>query len=658
MINHAKEKIKMSKLNSNILGKFGKAISEHEHFSISDYLEKASTDASLYANVYQRLLQAIGEPVRVDTKNDLRLGRIFGNREIKTYAAFSEFYGMEDTIEQIVSFLKRAAQGLEESKAVLYLLGPVGSAKSSLAERLKALIQKEPIYVLTDAEGQLSPVFENPLNVFKYAQAEKEIAEQYGIPLTAFPSVPSPWAIQKLKDYNGDVSKFNVTKIYPNIYTRTAVAKVEPGDENNQDISALIGKTDIRTLEDYSQDHAYSYSYSGGLCRGNQGIMEFVEMFKAPIKTLHPLLTATQEKNYNGTEAISSIPFEGMILAHSNESEWQNFKNDKKHEAFIDRIVTVKVPYCLRVSEEQQIYNKLLANSALAKAPCAPGTLEMLARFCVLTRLAPTDNSTMFSKMRVYDGENIKDKDPKAKPLQEYRDAAGVNEGMSGISTRFAFKVLSKTFNADPDEVAANPVHLLYVLENALAQEQFPKDQGQKYLDFIKSDLQPKYIEFLERELRTAFLESYSDYGQNIFERYFTYADAWISDIDFRDPDTNEMFDREMLNKELEKIEKPAGIANPKDFRSEIVNYVLRHRAANKGESPRWNAFEKIKTVIEKRMFSSTEEILPVISFTVKASEDEQKKHDAFVQRMIDMGYSSKQCKLLVQWYNQASKRT
>lgn len=647
---------KTASLEKNLLEKFSKSISKNESYSLFEFLEKCKTDKSMYANIYDRLLKAIGEPIRVDTKIDVRLGRIFSNRVVKTYAAFSDFYGMEETIESVVNFIQRASQGLEESRSILYFLGPVGSAKSSLAERIKALAQKEPIYVLADAENNMSPVFESALNLFKYANAEQEIAEAYNISPRVFCSVPSPWAIQKLQDYDGDYSKFRVVKIYPNIYTRTGIAKVEPGDENNQDISALVGKVDIRALEDFAQDHAYAYLYSGGLCKGNQGIMEFVEMFKAPVKTLHPLLTATQEKNYNGTEAISSMPFQGMILAHSNESEWKQFRNDKKHEAFIDRIVTIKVPYSLRVQEEIQIYEKLLNNSTLADAPCAPGTLEMLARFCVLTRLKETENSTMFNKMRVYDGENIKDQDPRVKALTEYKDAAGVDEGMAGISTRFAFKILSRTFNSDPDEISANPVHLMYQLELALAQEQLPEKTYDEYLNFVKTTLQPKYVEFLEKELRTAFLESYSEYGQTIFDRYVIYADAWIQDADYRDPDTHEMFDREMLNSELEKIEKSAGIANPKDFRNEIVTFYLRHKAKN-GVAPQWDSFEKIKVVIEKRMFSSTEEIMPLISFNHKASEEEQKKHDAFVERMVEKGYSTRTVKLLVGWYNQSSKR-
>ena len=236
-----------------------------------------------------------------------------------------------------------------------------------------------------------------------------------------------------------------------------------------------MGKLDIRKLEQYAQDDPDAYSYSGGLCLANQGLLEFVEMFKAPIKVLHPLLTATQEGNYKGTEGSGAIPFDGVVLAHSNESEWQSFRNRQRdNEAFLDRIYIVKVPYCLRVTDEIRIYEKLTKHSSLAQAPCAPGTLRMMAQFAVLTRLKEPENSSIFSKMRVYDGENLKDVDPKAKSLQEYRDFAGVDEGMTGLSTRFAYKVLSKVFNFDHSEIAANPVHLLYVLEQQIEREQFP----------------------------------------------------------------------------------------------------------------------------------------------------------------------------------------
>ena len=624
---------------------------QQEEMSLQEYLDLCKREPSTYASSAERLLMAIGEPELIDTSLDPRLSRIFSNKVIKRYPAFADLHGMEDAVERIVSFFKHAAQGLEERKQILYLLGPVGGGKSSIAEKLKALMQQVPFYAIKG-----SPVFESPLGLFNAAEDGHILEEDYGIPRRYLNSVMSPWAVKRLHEYHGDISQFRVVKLYPSILQQIGVAKTEPGDENNQDISALVGKVDIRKLEEFPQNDPDAYSYSGALCRANQGLMEFVEMFKAPIKVLHPLLTATQEGNYNSTEGLGALPFNGVVLAHSNESEWHSFRNNKNNEAFIDRIYIVKVPYCLRVSDEINIYQKLLANSSLSSAHCAPDTLKMLAQFSVLSRLKEPENSNVYSKMRIYDGENLKDTDPKAKSIQEYRDTAGVDEGMDGLSTRFAFKILSKVFNYDNTEVAANPVHLLYVLEQQIEQEQFSAEVSERYLRFLKEYLAPRYVEFIGKEIQTAYLESYSEYGQNIFDRYVLYADFWIQDQEYRDPDTGEILDRVALSEELEKIEKPAGISNPKDFRNEIVNFVLRARAHNHGKNPTWLSYEKLRMVIEKKMFSNTEDLLPVISFNAKASNEDQKKHNDFVTRMVERGYTEKQVRLLSEWYLRVRK--
>ncbi len=624
---------------------------KEDEMSLQEYLDLCKEDPTIYASAAERMLMAIGEPELVDTRKDTRLSRIFSNKMIKIYPAFKEFYGMEETIEQIVSYFKHAAQGLEEKKQILYLLGPVGGGKSSLAEKLKSLMEKVPFYAIKG-----SPVNESPLGLFSPDEDGKILEEDYGISKRYLPGVMSPWAIKRLHEFNGDISKFRVVRLKPSVLQQIAVAKTEPGDENNQDISSLVGKVDIRKLEQYSQDDPDAYSFSGGLCLANQGLLEFVEMFKAPIKVLHPLLTATQEGNYMGTEGFPAIPFNGVILAHSNESEWLSFKNNKNNEAFLDRIYIVKVPYCLRVSEEVKIYEKLLKSSSLKESPCAPDTLEMMAQFAVLTRIKEPENSSIFSKMRIYDGQNLKDIDPKSKSMQEYKDAAGPDEGMTGLSTRFAFKILSKVFNYDHTEVAANPVHLLYILEQQIEQEQYPPEIQDKYISYLKGYLAPNYAEFITKELQTAYLESYSEFGQNIFDRYVTYADYWIQDSEYRDPDTGEMLNRAALNGELEKIEKPAGISNPKDFRNEIVNFTLRARANNAGKNPAWTSYEKMRTVIETKMFSTTEDILPVISFSAKSSTEDQKKHQEFVNRMVSKGYTPKQVRLLCEWHLRTRK--
>ncbi|GAB3247823.1 PrkA family serine protein kinase [Chitinimonas naiadis] len=622
-----------------------------EEMSLREYLDLCKREPGAYATAPERMLMAIGEPVMLDTRNDTRLSRVFANKMIRIYPAFREFYGMEEVIEQVVAYFRHAAQGLEEKKQILYLLGPVGGGKSSIAEKLKELMEKVPFYCVKG-----SPVNESPLGLFSDAEDGPILEEQYGIPRRYLKCIPSPWAVKRLQEFNGDIDQFRVVKRYPSVLKQIAVAKTEPGDENNQDISSLTGKVDIRKLEKYAQDDPDAYSYSGGLCLANQGLLEFVEMFKAPIKVLHPLLTATQEGNFKGTEGFGAIPFDGIVLAHSNESEWKQFKNNKNNEAFLDRIYIVKVPYCLRVSEEVKIYEKLVRNSSLNNSPCAPGTLKMMSQFSILSRLKDPENSSIYSKMQVYDGDNLKDTDPKAKSIQEYRDFAGVDEGMDGLSTRWAFKILSKVFNFDHSEVAANPVHLLYVLEQQVEREQFAPETEQKYLAYIKEYLAGRYVEFIGKEIQTAYLESYSEYGQNIFDRYVTFADFWIQDQEYRDQDTGESFDRNALNNELEKIEKPAGISNPKDFRNEIVNFVLRARANNGGKNPTWTSYEKLRSVIEKKMFSNTEELLPVISFNAKASNEDAKKHEDFVNRMVAKGYTAKQVRLLCDWYLRVRK--
>jgi serine protein kinase len=618
-----------------------------EKMSLEEYLKLAKKDSSVYDSPATRMLKAIGEPEKIDTSKNPKLSRIFGNRTIRRYKEFEDFYGLEDVVARIVSFFQHAAQNLEESRQILYLLGPVGSAKSSLVERLKSLMEKAPIYILADHEGNPSPINESPLSV-----CGVDVLKSAGLNINKSNIViPSPWATKRLKEYKGDLSRFTVIKRMPSQLEQVAISKTEPGDENNQDISALVGKVDIRQLEYYSQSDPDAYSYCGGLCLSNQGMLEFVEMFKAPIKMLHPLLTATQEKNYKGTEAISAIPFQGVIVAHSNESEWDTFKNNRNNEAFLDRVFIVEVPYCLQVDEEKKIYQKLLSSSTLKDAPTAPYTLELLAQFSVLTRLEEPENSSVVTKMRVYNGENVKEKDSKAKSFQEYKDGASADEGFSGVSTRLAYKVLAEVYNFDHDEIAADPVHLLYVLEKTVLNSRLPQETQTEYLDYIKEYLAPFYAQKVGQDIQTAYLDSYDEYGQSLFDRYIVFADHWVQDNDYRDVDTGQMFNRELLNKELEKLEKPAEIANPKDFRHEVVNFALRYQARNDGKNPAWTAYEKLRRVIQATMFSKTQDLLPVISFTGKGNKEDASKHEAFVARMIELGYTERQVRRIVEWH-------
>lgn len=628
---------------------------KQETMSMKQFLDLAKEDKTVYATIHERLLKAIGEPNVVDTSKDERLNRIFTGRTIKVYPAFKDFFGIEDTIESVVSFLQHAAQGLEEKRQVLYLLGPVGSAKSSLAERLKLLAEQEPIYVLA-ANGEVSPVFESPLGLFSKDRHAEMLERDYGIPARYLPDICSPWASKRLEEFGGDVSKFQVVKMMPSRLNQVAISKTEPGDDNNQDISALVGKVDLRKLEDFSQDDTDAYSYSGGLCRGNQGIMEFVEMFKAPIKVLHPILTATQENNYKGTENIPAIPFTGLILAHSNETEWKTFKNNKSNEAFLDRVCVIKVKYNVRIDEEVAIYKKYLSSTDLGAAPCAPETLETLAKFMVLSRLHENPKIAAKVKSKVYNGENIKDTHPNAISITELREDAGVDEGMSGMSTRTAFKILNKTFNSDNTEISADPVLLMNVIESTIINEQFNDEKQAKLMDFLK-DIQRDYVDTLGNEIHRAYVKAYDQVGQNQFNRYIAMADAWLEASDYKDPQTGNMYNLDNLDDELRKLERAAEVVNERDFRQEIVTFCLRHRAENGGQNPNWKDYEKMRAVIEKKMFKSIEDILPVISFEGAKDPESEKEHKDFVDRMKQAGYTPNQVRRLVGFYSRAQKR-
>src|SRR5258707_12516966 len=217
---------------------------KHSELTLKQYLDSCRADSMLYAGTAERMMTAIGEPQFVDTSKDSRLGRVFLNRTIKVYPAFTDFFGLEETIERIVGFFRHAAQGLEERKQILYLLGPVGGRKSSLAERLKSLMEVHPIYVLK-AGDEISPVFESPLSLFDPDSLGPMIEEKYGIPRRRLTGLMSPWCYKRLEAFGGDISRFRVAKIQPSRLRQIAIAKTEPGDENNQDISSLVGKVDI-----------------------------------------------------------------------------------------------------------------------------------------------------------------------------------------------------------------------------------------------------------------------------------------------------------------------------------------------------------------------------------------------------------------------------
>lgn len=632
-----------------------------EVMSLMDYLEECKTNKDMYLNPHERLLKAIGEPTMVQTKDDPALSRLHDNRVIKVYNNISKHYlGQYDVIESIVSFLRNAARGLEASRQILYLLGPVGGGKSTLAELLKRLMEQEPFYALAleqNKELVLSPIYENPLWLFNQFDAD-----ELGIPEHYLVGKPSPWANKRLEELNGDISKFKVVKLYPDESRHIAVAKTEPGDENNQDISSLVGKLDISKVGMKQQSDPDCYEFSGSLCRGNRGIMEFVEMFKAPIKLLHPLLTATQEHNYNPTEQFPSIPHEGLILAHSNMSEWEEFRNNKNNVAFIDRTFIIKVPYELRLDNVIKIYSKEINKGALKGAPRDPQLLSVAAKFQLAATLnkPSSDDADMLTKIRIYNGEDVVNDTPGTLSYSEHRNnPKNINEGMdSPITLREMFKLLGLTFDRPDDEISATTVDLFLLLEHHIKHSDLPEATRKTLKGYLNS-LEEEFLMHLNHHIESAYLGGYSDQGQKQFERYVSFADAWCNSNEFVD-DEGVRFNRSSLDSELSKIEKKASkdlISNPTDYRNEVVQFVLRYQAKNNGKMPSWTENKKIYNVFKESMLSGFVQFVPIIANDRIQNESDEKSLNKFKHNMRELGYSTDRIiKRVIDYWNR--KRT
>lgn len=440
--------------------------------SFLDYLEILEADPAVAKLAHQRMYDQIsqrGVQVLKPEENE-RIRRLYGNQQImKKYDFFADFYGIDKTVMKIVEYFHSSAMKGEEAKQVLYLVGPVGSGKSSIMEVLKkALEECEPVYALKGC-----PMREEPLHLVP-KHMRRHFEEILGVKIEGD---LCPVCRYRLKEeYQAKFENFPVVTADFSIRSKKGVGVVPPVDPNNQDTSVLIGSVDISKMDLYPEDDPRVFSLNGAFHVGNRGIVEFIEVFKNEVEYLHTIITATQEKSIPSPGKGSMIYFDGVILAHSNEAEWNRFKSDHTNEAILDRIVKVDVPYCLELNEEIKIYEKILRRSNF-KSHIAPHSIEIGAMFAILTRLAPSNKVDPLTKMKIYNGEEIVEKGMTKKvDIMELREEAGIREGMSGISTRFVIKAID-TALTNSEHHCVNPLSVLESLIRAVKDLDIPDDQ-------------------------------------------------------------------------------------------------------------------------------------------------------------------------------------
>ncbi len=600
--------------------------------SALEYLELVRTDPSIAKLSHRRIYEMIAAAgsTDLDIEDKPQLKRIFKGEKVKTYNFFAgDFYGMEKTINQIVRYFHSASLKGEESRQVLFLVGPVGSGKSSLAEHLKRGLESiEPIYAI---EG--CPMHEEPLHLIP-RHLRVEFSKMLDVQLEGD---LCPVCRYRLKEeFKGRWEEVPIRTYDFSIRARRGIGIVPPVDPNHQDTSVLIGSEDISKLDMYSEGDPRVLDLTGALNVGNRGIVEFIEVFKNETEYLHAMITATQEKNVPAPGRHGMIYVDTCILAHSNEAEWKKFRSDHTNEAVLDRIVTVKVPYNLRLSEETKIYRKIIRKSGFT-ADIAPHTIEIASMFAILSRLDPTNKCDLMTKLKLYNGEEVVEKGRTKKiDVTELREEAK-NEGMSGISTRFIMKALDSALSDNAEANCIHPIAVREALVNMVKEYDFPEDIKKRYLEFLQDTLHKEYLQILEREVTKAFVYSYQEQAESLFQNYLDHAEAYLTKKRLKDRNTGEELEPdEGFMRSIE--EQIAIIGTSADgFRQEVTAYLWS--VSRRGENISYESYEPLKEAIEKKLMASVRDVSRIITKARTRDEDQGKKYDRMVEQLIRNGY-------------------
>jgi|TARA_Y100000310_G_scaffold62230_1_gene57537 serine protein kinase len=599
---------------------------------LEDYLKLIEKDREIPVLAHKRLYkQIMSHGVSTIDETNARCNKLFGGETIKIYDYFSsQFFGMERSLLKIMRFLHSASMKGEESRQVLLLLGPVGAGKSALIEHIKSALEEcNLFYKLAGC-----PINEEPLHLIPRSLRE-DFEEVYKIKIEG--DLCPVCRHHLLHEYEGDYTAFPITQSSFSVRGRVGVGVVPPMDPNTQDTSLLIGSEDISKLDLYPEDDPRVLSLNGAFNVGNRGIVEFVEVFKNEIEFLHTMITATQEKNVPSPGKQAMIYFDGVIVAHCNEAEWNKFKSEHTNEAILDRIVRVNVPYCLEYKQEVKIYEKLIDRSDF-NYHIAPHTLEVAAMFAVLSRLKPSNKADPLTKMKIYNGEEIVEKGLiKKVDIEDLRDEVE-DEGMSGISTRFIMKSIDAAL-ADSTKNMITPISIRDALIKQVKEQIVNPDDRKYCLQFLQKSLHEEYLSILEKEITKAFVTAYEEQAESLFNNYLDHAEAYVNNTKVKDRVTSE--DMEPDERFLQSIEEQIGIKGSakNNFRADISSYMFSK--LRRGETIDWRSYGPLREAIETKLVASVKDISRIVTKSKSRDVKQQRKFNAMVQTLIDnYGYN------------------
>ena len=600
--------------------------------SLLDYLDLVKKDPDITKLSHKRLYKAIlDHGMQTMPESDSRKNKVFDGDNIKVYDYFqSEFFGHERVIAKIMRFLKSASNRGEESRQVLLLMGPVGAGKSALTEHIKESIEQLSYYHL---EGD--PQRGEPLQLIPRG-LRSQFEEALGAKIEGD---ISPIVRHKLiNELDGKYEEYNVVESTFSQRGRRGIASVPPMDANSQDVGVLIGSEDISKLDKYSEDDPRVLSLTGAFNIGNRGIVELVEVFKNEIEFLHTIITATQEKRVPCQGKHDMLHFDGVILAHCNESEWNRFQSEHTNEAILDRVVKINVPYVLELDQEIKIYEKILGRSDF-EAHIAPHTLKVASMFSVMSRLKQSQKCDILTKMKIYNGDDVIEKGRVKKvDIRDLREEAP-NEGMAGISTRFIMKAIDNALS-DAEKDIITPVSIINSLRKQVKEQLVDEDFKETCLQLIQQVVREEYLKILETEIAKAFITAYEEQAQSLFDAYLDNAEAYTTRQKLKDRITKQ--EMEPDENFMKSIEEQIGITgSARDgFRSDVTAYMFARM--RRKDTVDYTSYEPLKEAIESYLISSVKDMARIVTKSKTRDDEQQKKYSDMVQVMIDeYGYNA-----------------
>ncbi len=603
--------------------------------TFADYLniikERPEVAQTAHSRVYNMIKSA-----GVEERDGQKMFEFFGQ----------EIFGLETAIERLVEeYFHPAARRLDVRKRILLLMGPVSGGKSTIVTLLKRGLEQ---FSRTD-EGAVyaikgCPMHEDPLHLIPH-HLRNEFYEEYGIRIEGSLSPLNTMRLEK--EYDGRIENVMIERITFSEDKRVGIGTFTPSDPKSQDIADLTGSIDFSTIGEFgSESDPRAYRFDGELNKANRGMMEFQEMLKLDEKFLWNLLSLTQEGNFKAGR-FALISADELIVAHTNETEYRSFISNKKNEALHSRIIVMPIPYNLKVSQEELIYEKMIKESDMSHVHIAPHALKAAAIFSVLTRLeVPKKQGVdLIKKMRLYDGENVEGFN--SVDLEELKKEFP-NEGMNGIDPRYIINRISSAI-IRKEVPSINALDVLRALKDGLDQHaSISQEDREKYMNYI-AVARREYDEIAKNEVQKAFVYSYEESAKTLMNNYLDNVEAFCNKNKIFDPLTGEEMNPD--EKLMRSIEEQIGISEnaKKAFREEILIRISAY--ARKGKRFDYNSHERLREAIQKKLFADLKDIVKITTSSKMPDESQLKKINEVVARLVDEhGYNTTSANELLQY--------